>query len=85
MRKLLAKTEETIKRNGTGTVADVEIITDVIANDIAVLRALLRNRFGVDDNRTFRQKQKETKTNFFYKQTANESQFHLHSWSDQSK
>ena len=65
MRKLLAKTEETIKRNGTGTVADVEIITDVIANDIAVPRALLRNRFGVDDNRTFRQKQKETKTNFF--------------------
>ena len=54
MRKLLAKTEETIKRKGTGTVADVEIITDVVADDIAVLRALLRNRFGVDDNRTFK-------------------------------
>ena len=59
------ETLETIKRNETGAVAAVGITTDEVADDIAVLRALLINRFGVDDDRIFSQKQNETKTNLY--------------------
>ena len=59
------ETEETNKRNGTGAVAAVYITTDDVADDIAVLRALLINRFGAHDERTHRQKKNDTKTNFY--------------------
>ena len=39
------------------------VIDEEDDDDIAVLRDLIRNKFGVDDNLTFRQQQNQVKTN----------------------
>ena len=38
---------------------------DEVTSDVAVLQALLRNKFGINDKLTFRQKQNLEKTNTY--------------------
>ena len=47
----------------SGAPADVVITTNDVIDDVALLEALLRNQFGVNDKLTFRQKQNRQKTN----------------------
>ena len=44
---------------------DFQIDNEENYDDLAILRGLIRNEFGVDDNLTFRQKQNQAKTNTY--------------------
>ena len=63
--ELTCKTVETKKQPSKGSVKDVVIGTDVLADDISMLQELLRNIFGVNDEVTFRQRQNLEKTNVY--------------------
>ena len=56
--------DEQPERTETNAV-DFVIGTEENDDDIAVLRDLIRKRFGVDDNLTFRQQQNQAKTNHY--------------------
>ena len=57
--------ETTTKQSVSGAPADIVVTTDDVTDDVALLEALLRNTFGVNDELTFRQKQNLQKTNAY--------------------
>ena len=60
------ETEDTTNVQGvSGAPADVVLTTNNVNDDVALLEALLRNQFGVNDKLTFRQKQNLQKTNAY--------------------
>ena len=69
------ETKETTERNVTGAPADVVLTTDEVSDDVAVLQAVLRNTFGVNDNLTFRQKQNLEKANVYILQQITNLKF----------
>ena len=57
--------KETTQRVGTTAEVDVVINSEEQAPDVSILQALLRDKFGINDNLSFRQKQNLEKTNAY--------------------
>ena len=59
------ETKETTERNVKGAEVDVVLTTEEVAPDVSVLQALLRDKFGINDNLTSIQKQNLEKANAY--------------------
>ena len=57
--------KETTQRVVTTAEVDVVVNSEEHAPDVSVLQALLRDKFGINDNLSFRQKQNLEKTNAY--------------------